>query len=98
VEGVPLRLSTKNLHDFGEEYILLSMELDVECWILGESANEAVSRKKGCCGRDSVNFRSKGFPCWKSVDILERFVIFIVSEFSAIFKSQQKIPLEVNTF
>ena len=61
------------LHDFSEEYLLLNMDFEVECWILSESTNEAISCKKGCCGRDVMNFGYEGFPHWKSVDVSECF-------------------------
>ena len=54
-------LIDEGFHDFGEEYILLNMELEIEYWILSESANKAVSCEKGCRGGD--------FTRWKSVDV-----------------------------
>src|SRR5437667_10052313 len=51
----------EGLHDFSEEYILLNMNLEVECSILSKSANEAVSCEKVCRGGDFMNFRYEGF-------------------------------------
>ena len=63
----------EGFHDFGEEYVLLDMDLEVEFWILSKSANEAVSCKKGCRSGNFMNFRYEGFPYWKSVNISESF-------------------------
>lgn len=63
----------EGLHDSSEEYVLLNMDLEVECGILSESRNEAVSCKKSCCRRDFMNFRYESFPRRKSVDISVRF-------------------------
>lgn len=49
------------------------MNLEIECWILDESVNEAVSCEKRCCGRDFIKFRYEYFPYWKSIDISEYF-------------------------
>ena len=63
MEGIP-RLSTKVfMISVKNISVHVNMDLNVESWILSESAKEAVSRKKGSCRRDSVNFRYKRFLC-----------------------------------